>query len=60
VHSGPGIDARRRTKTGRDHQFGARTTLAFADEVKRIAASRGITIGELLDDMLDAWRRSAR
>ena len=57
VHTGKGIDARRQKKTGRDYQFGARTTVAFADEVKRIAASRGVTIGELLEDMLGAYRR---
>lgn len=58
VHTGKGIDARRQKKTGRDYQFGARTTVEFADEVKRIAASRGVTIGELLEDMLGAYHRS--
>lgn len=58
VHTGKGIDARRQKKTGRDYQFGARTTVAFADEVKRIAASDGITIGELLEDMLEAYKDS--
>jgi len=55
VHTGKGIDARRQRKTGRDYQFGARTTAGFADEVKRIALSKGIAIGELLEDMLAAY-----
>ena len=60
VHTGKGIDARRQKKTGRDYQFGARTTVAFADEVKRLAAAEGITIGELLEDMLEAYSAQAR
>jgi hypothetical protein len=56
IHTGKGIDARRQIRTGRDYQFGARTTVAFADEVKRLAAAEGMTIGELLDAMLDAYR----
>jgi hypothetical protein len=56
VHTGKGIDARRQVKTGRTYQFGARTTVAFADEVKRLAADRGITIGELLEEMLEGYR----
>jgi hypothetical protein len=58
IHTGKGIDARRQKKTGRDYQFGARTTVAFADELKRIAASKGITIGGLLEDMLEAYKGS--
>jgi hypothetical protein len=60
VHTGKGIDARRQIKTGRNYQFGARTTVAFADEVKRIAANKEITIGELLEDMLAAYRAQAQ
>jgi hypothetical protein len=56
IHTGKGIDARRQIRTGRDYQFGARTTVAFADDVKRLAAAEGVTIGELLDAMLDAYR----
>jgi hypothetical protein len=56
IHTGKGIDARRQIRTGRDYQFGARTTVAFADEVKRLAAAEGVTIGELLDAMLAAYR----
>jgi hypothetical protein len=56
IHTGKGIDARRQIRTGRDYQFGARTTVAFADEVKRLAAAEGVTIGALLDAMLEAYR----
>jgi hypothetical protein len=56
IHTGKGIDARRQIRTGRDYQFGARTTVAYADEVKRLAAAEGVTIGELLDAMLEAYR----
>lgn len=59
VHVGLGIDARRGEKSGRSYQFGARTTVAFSDEVKRLAAKRKVTIGEVLEDMLKAYRRSA-
>lgn len=59
VHAGVVTDARRGPRTGRTYQFGARTTPEFAEEVKRMAAEKGVTIGELLEDMLAAHRKSA-
>lgn len=56
VHAGLVTDARRGPRTGRTYQFGARTTPEFAEEVKRMAAEKGVTIGELLEAMLAAHK----
>ena len=51
VHKGSGTDARRYRKTGRTFQFGARVRPDFAEAVKVEAASKNVTIGELLEEM---------
>ena len=56
VHKGAGTDARRYRTSGRTHQFGARTTVDFAEGVKVMARGKNMTIGELLEDMLKVYK----
>ena len=56
VHKGAGTDARRYRKTGRTDQFGARVKPEFAETVKVMAADKNMTIGELLEEMLNVYK----
>ena len=56
VHKGAGTDARRYRKTGRTDQFGARVKPEFAETVKVMAADNNVTIGELLEEMLNVYK----
>jgi hypothetical protein len=51
VHKGSGTDARRYRKSGRTFQFGARVKPEFAEGMKQTAATKNVTIGELLEEM---------
>ena len=55
VHKGSGTDARRYRKSGRIHQFGARVRPEYAEAVKVTAASKNVTIGELLEEMRNIY-----
>ncbi len=51
AHPDRSIYGRRYRKTGRTFQFGARVTPEFAEAMRVTAATRNITMGELLDEM---------
>jgi hypothetical protein len=58
IHRGIGTDLRHNTTTGRTYQFGVRTTPEFAETIKQMAAERRMTLGEVLEEMLEVYRRA--
>lgn len=56
VHRGIGTDLRHSQTTGRTYQFGVRTTPEFAETIKQMAAEKRMTLGEVLELLLDAYR----